>query len=61
MLAGIFLFALCLSAPTARAEDRAGLPVLVYHRFGANVAYSMTVTDPMSGFTPQLQWLEKNG
>lgn len=59
LLAGILLLALCFSAPLARAEDRAGVPVLVYHRFGATVADSMTVTDQV--FASHLQWLKDNG
>jgi peptidoglycan/xylan/chitin deacetylase (PgdA/CDA1 family) len=59
ILTGILFFALCFSAPPARADASIGVPVLVYHRFGATVADSMTVTDKV--FASQLQWLRDNG
>lgn len=49
----------CLSCVgTALAADNVSVPVLAYHRFGATVPDSMTVTT--NSFAAQLQWLKDN-
>ena len=56
----IGLFLLVLSSQTcALAQEKVGVPVLCYHRFGPKVADSMTVTTPV--FESQLKWLQDNG
>ena len=58
LLAGLFLLVLC-SQTFALAQEKVGVPVLCYHRFGPKVADSMTVTTPV--FEAQLKWLQDNG
>ncbi len=58
LLAGLFLLVLC-SQTFALAQEKVGVPVLCYHRFGPKVADSMTVTTPV--FESQLKWLQDNG
>ncbi len=50
-----------LTAVSQAAEQGAerGIPVLVYHRFGPQVADSMTVTTPI--FESHLKYLQENG
>lgn len=55
---GLALLCLCVGSNAASAEEMAGVPVLVYHRFGPTVADSMTVTTPV--FEAQLKWLVEN-
>ncbi len=58
LLAGLVL--LVLGTQTfALAQEKVGVPVLCYHRFGPKVADSMTVTTPV--FEAQLKWLQDNG
>ncbi len=59
LLIGILLAALCCSGYPALAEEQVSVPVLCYHRFGPQVADSMTVTTAV--FTSQMQWLKDNG
>ncbi len=58
LLAGLFLSVLC-SQTFALAQEKVGVPVLCYHRFGPKVADSMTVTTPV--FESHLKWLQDNG
>jgi peptidoglycan/xylan/chitin deacetylase (PgdA/CDA1 family) len=46
---------LAIHAPSA-ADEGAGVPILVYHRFGAAVVDSMTITT--SVFESQMEWLK---
>lgn len=59
----IALFISCFFNATAsfadNATDNVSVPVLAYHRFGATVPDSMTVTT--SSFAAQLKWLKDNG
>ncbi|MDD1622504.1 MAG: polysaccharide deacetylase family protein [Methylococcaceae bacterium] len=54
----VFFLLYCNGASTL-ADERAGVPVLNYHRFGPRVTDSMTVTTPV--FEAQLKWLKDNG
>jgi peptidoglycan/xylan/chitin deacetylase (PgdA/CDA1 family) len=47
------------SEGAAAAGGKAGISILAYHRFGPNVADSMTVTTPL--FEQQLGWLTEHG
>jgi peptidoglycan/xylan/chitin deacetylase (PgdA/CDA1 family) len=60
----LFLFLAALFPSIAFADgvspgSERGIPILVYHRFGPQVADSMTVTD--SVFEAQLKYLQDNG
>lgn len=57
----IFLtvFSMFALAPSALSQDRIGIPILNYHKFGPKAADSMTVTTLM--FENQMKWLENNG
>jgi peptidoglycan/xylan/chitin deacetylase (PgdA/CDA1 family) len=57
-LTGLVVLVLCLQT-FALAQDKVGVPVLCYHRFGPKVADSMTVTTAV--FASQLKWLHDNG
>lgn len=46
-------------ASTASSPDAVRVPILLYHRFGATVADSMTVTTPV--FAAQMKYLRDNG
>jgi peptidoglycan/xylan/chitin deacetylase (PgdA/CDA1 family) len=57
-----FFFSGCFSISFAGGVSTAsekGIPILVYHRFGLQVADSMTVTDAV--FEAQLKYLQGNG
>ena len=58
LLAGLFFWVLC-SQNFALAQEKVGVPVLCYHRFGPKVADSMTVTTQV--FEAQLKWLQDHG
>ena len=57
VVAALLVFCSCCWS-ASWAGDEAGVPVLVYHRFGPTVADSMTVTT--SVFESQIKWLKAN-
>lgn len=57
-IGAIALLASCVTTSAAPAAENVSVPVLTYHRFGATVPDSMTVTT--SSFEAQLKWLKEN-
>ena len=55
----IFVTAALLAPLTSTAAESFRVPVLLYHRFGATVADSMTTTTPV--FEAQMKYLHDNG
>lgn len=56
----LFLLTLVLFTPLSTcAADSFRVPILLYHRFGATVADSMTITTPV--FEAQMKYLHDNG
>ena len=56
----LFMVVIALLLPmTASAAESFRVPILLYHRFGATVADSMTITTPV--FEAQMKYLHDNG